>query len=73
MKQPPKSSSAPPIDVLRRESQEVHEDELEPVNPEEFAFHVGGSYFHLKPRLVVPSWRHRLYWALRSLIDWIHP
>ena len=68
MSEPPPLPTTPPLEDLVRH--EVRDDEVEDIATE--TFELGGS-FYLRPRLPKPTWRHKLYWFLRSCIDWIHP
>ena len=68
MSDPPKPTT-PPLEALIQEARVSGRAE---VPPDEFTFHLGG-YYHLKPTLALPTWRHKVYWFLRKLIDWIHP
>lgn len=31
------------------------------------------KYISLIPSRQKPTWRHRVYWRLRRMIDWMHP
>lgn len=59
-------SDGPPLKDLVRE---VETDDKRP----SFHFHLDGQSYYLKNPRVAVTWRHKLYWGLRSLIDWIHP
>lgn len=58
-------SDGPPLKELVR-SAEVDDKQ------DSFPVLLGGHYY-LKADYPRPTWRHKLYWFLRSLIDWIHP
>jgi len=68
MAQPDKPSDAPSLEDLVHKTDEPERS----AHPSMFRFGLNDQNY-LQGAHVTPTWRHKLYWFLRKLIDWIHP
>ena len=66
MSDPKSPDSVPPLGDLTRPDKVAKPSE----HPSIHALHPG---YYIRDKPFDPTWRHKLYYALRKLIDWIHP